>query len=197
MENNWVRIKNACRTTVNKKHTDNEPTSGFKIKLLISEHSPIRLFRVNWLWDSIKSWVSVHFARHHVGIEKFISTQRTDRTGVDRDELPQGTLVNFEGEANAQALIDIARKRLCFQSSMETRGYMEDLKINIKLTETELADVLVPNCIYRCGCPEFEECRFWGNFVKTHTDCDLLNIENRYRCYNRDFYKRMSEEDLK
>jgi hypothetical protein len=194
-DDNWVRIKNACRITVNKEHTDNEPTNRFKTKLLISEHSPIRLLRINWLWEGIKSWISVHFARHHVGIEKFISTQRTDRTGINRDELPQGSLVNFEGEANAQSLIDITRKRLCYQSSKETREYMEDFKIILNVYEPELSDVLVPNCIYRCGCPEFEECGYWSNFIKKHKECDLLNIENRYKCYNRDFYTKHCRED--
>ena len=195
IEDNWVRIKNACRTTVNKEHTENEPNNKFKTKLLISEHSPIRLLRVNWLWNSIKSFIATHFSRHKW--ECFISTQRTDRTGINREDLKQTELVIFEGEMNAQNAIDTARKRLCFQSDKETREYMEDFKINLNLYEQELSDVLVPNCIYRCGCPEFEECGYWSNFIKKHKECDLLNIENRYICYNRDFYKRISKEDIK
>jgi len=30
IEGTWNRAKNACRTTVNKIHTDNEPSSEFK-----------------------------------------------------------------------------------------------------------------------------------------------------------------------
>jgi len=187
LENNWNRIKNACRTTVNKNHTDKEPTESFKMKLLISEHSPIRLLKISWLWENIKSWIATHYSRHHVGIEKFISTQRSDRTGINRDELPQGSLVNFEAEANAQSLIDMARRRLCFQSSKETRKYMEELKWELWEEEPELADVLVPNCIYRCGCPEFQDCGFFKKFINKYKDENLSDIKTRYELYNDEF----------
>lgn len=190
-ENDWIDIKNKCRTTVNKDHTKNIPNSEFKIKLLISEHSPIRLLKVNWLWKSIKSWISVHFARHHEGIEKWISSQRDDRTGVDRNQSPQDTPVNFEAEANAQALINIGRVRLCYGCPhKETREYMEDLKISLKNDEPELSFVLVPNCIYRGGCPEFEPCPYWNNFKERYSKEALGDIRTRYSLYNNEFYNR-------
>lgn len=186
IEGSWVKVKNACRTTVNKNHTNNIPDSNFKTKILISEHSPIRLIKVNWLWQSIKSWIATHFSRHKW--ECFISTQRDDRTGVDRDNEPQGKVVNFEGEANAQNLIDSWRKRLCYQSHPETRAYAEDFKRAIQSIEPELSNVLVPNCIYRCGCPEFEECWFWSNFERLCVRNELNNINLRYEIYNNYFY---------
>lgn len=189
IENDWKDVKNKCRTTINKEHTDNIPSSEFKQKILISEHSPIRLIKVNWMWKNIKSWVSVHFCRHHIGIEKWISTQRTDRTGINRDELPQGNFVTMEAEANAQALINIARVRLCYQASKETREYMEDLKLAIKQHEPELADVLVPNCIYRCGCSEFNSCGFWDKFKEKYNKDELTDIIKRYKLYNNEFYQ--------
>lgn len=60
LNNDWVDIKNECRNTVNKEATDNVPSKEFKIKLLISEHSPIRLLEVKWRWSRIKSWVATH-----------------------------------------------------------------------------------------------------------------------------------------
>ena len=39
ISDSWVRVKNHCRTTVNKEFTDNIPSSEFKTNLLISEHS--------------------------------------------------------------------------------------------------------------------------------------------------------------
>jgi len=189
IEANWIRIKNACRNTVNKDHTDTIPNSEFKTKLLISEHSPIRLINVDWSWKNIKSWISVHWSRHKW--ECFISTQRSDRTGIDRDKEPQGALVTFEGVANAQNLIDTMRKRLCYQASKETRELAEDLKVSISKTEVELADALVPNCIYRCGCPEFKECGYWNKFKNKWSREELTNIETRYRIYNSDFAYRM------
>jgi len=186
----WKNIKNKCRTTVNKDYSDKNVTPKFKEDLLISEHSPIRLLEVDWSWKGIKSWIAVHFSRHKW--ECFVSTQRTDRTGVDRNTLPQDTLVNMDGVANAQHLIDMARKRLCYQSSRETREYAEDLKIEIKPYEPQVADTLVPNCIYRCGCPEFEQCqqRFWDNFVANNKDVNMLDIRARYKAYNDYFYAR-------
>jgi len=197
IENDWVDIKNKCRVTVNKEHTDIIPNSEFKIKLLISEHSPIRLLKINWLWSKIKYWVSTHYVRHHQGIEKWVSTQRSDRTNVNRDEISQGAHVNFEAEANAQSLINMAKVRLCYQASKETRELFEDLKVTISKQEFELADVLVPNCIYRAGCSEFTECGFWSKFKEKYSSADLLHIETRYKLYNGDFYIRKLSERSK
>jgi len=189
IDSDWVDVKNKCRTTVNKDHTENIPDSKFKTQLLISEHSPIRLIKINWTWKDIKSWISVHWSRHKW--ECFISTQRTDRTGVDRDLEPQGALVTFEGEANAQALIDTMRKRLCYQASKETRELAEDFKVMTRKSEPELSDVFVPNCVYRCSCPEFKECGFWTKFIKTCSKEDLVSIKRRYNIYNSNFHHRM------
>ena len=128
----WKLVKNECRNTVNKDFTDHEPTSKFKEKLLLAEHSPINIIRIHFRWEGIKSWISVHFARHWLGWLKWISTQRTDRTGVNRDKASQDTPVNMDVEADAQALINVGRVRLCYQASTETREYAEDLKVSIK-----------------------------------------------------------------
>ena len=162
----WIDIVNACRITVSKPtiSDDNEVSSAFKQKLLISEHSVIRLLTITWDWIGIKSWVATHWVRHKW--ECFVSTKRTDRTGVNRDELPQDTLVDFMGNANSQNLIDTMLKRLCYQSAAETRVYAEGLKANIREIEPELAFVLVPNCIYRGGCPEMKNCGFYDKFIR-------------------------------
>lgn len=184
----WIDVKNECRNTVNKDSSDKEATAPFKKKLLISEHSPIRLIEIKWRWEGIKSWISVHFARHWLGWDKWISTQRDDRTGVDRNKSTQDTLVNYDGRGNAQALINVARYRLCYGCAHpETRKYMEDLKYSIRQYEPELADVMVPNCVYRCGCPEFKPCGFWEKFCKDKDLSTLCNIQERYDSYNEFF----------
>ena len=195
----WKHVKNHCRTTVNKEFTDNEPSDAFKKALLISEHTPIRLIEVDWSWKKIKSWVSVHWVRHKH--EKFVSTQRDDRKehDISRDDMPQGTFVDMDNYANAQQLIDIFRKRLCYQASPNTRALAEDFKIALKEREPELADVLVPNCVYRCGCPEFKTCGYYKKFVNfvendIFVDLDhetllerLTDIQTRYDFYNKYF----------
>ena len=194
----WTDVKNECRNTVNKEATEKEPTIDFKKKILISEHSPIRLIEIKWRWEGIKSWISVHFARHWLGWDKWISTQRNDRTGVDRDKSPQDTPVNYDGKGNAQALINVARFRLCNSAHPETRAYMEDLKESIHEFEPELSDVMQRKCMYRGGCPEFNPCPYWKNFCEKHKGENLLDIQTRYDLANKDFYesrKKRSEKN--
>ena len=102
-------------------------------------------------------------------------------------------LVNFDGYANAQHLIDAWRKRLCYQAANEARELAEDLKRELKQIEPELADVLQKNCIYRCGCPEFKSCGYWEKFVKNNPDIDLGSIKQRYDRENEVFYSEGSE----
>lgn len=126
----------------------------------MAEHSPIRGLIYCFKITNLKSWVATHFARHHVGVEKWIKTQRTDRTGVDRDELPQGALVDMELEANAQALINLSRKRLCNQASPETREVMQEIKKEVSKRDEFLARIMVKECVYRGFCPEMQSCNY-------------------------------------
>lgn len=94
------------------------------------------------------------------GVEKWIKTQRTDRTGINRDELPQGALVDMELEANAQALINMSRKRLCTQAAPETREVMQEIKNEVSKRDEFLARVMVKECVYRGFCPEMKGCQY-------------------------------------
>ena len=182
----WLMVKNVSRNTVNKFHTTNSVTPKFKQDILISEHSPIRELTVRWAWNGIKSWIATHYSRHR--FECYIGTQRSDRTGINRDNLPQGTLVNMNNSANAQQLIDVARKRLCYQSSIETRKYMRSLKRELYLSgEKELSNVLVPSCVYRCGCPEFSNCGYFDKLYKADCNISSNDIKTRYKAYNNIF----------
>lgn len=189
----WRRVKNHCRTTDNKDFTEKNPTDTFKKKLLISEHSPIRLLEFDWSWKDIPYWVATHWVRHK--FEKFQSTQRTDRTGHNRTKNPQDEPVNLDGYANMQNLIDAWRKRLCYCASPETREYAENFKVTLHKTHPFEADVLVPNCIYRDGCPEFETCGFLAKFLEDHKDMNIHDIQVRYDAYNEDFYERVKIND--
>lgn len=158
-EDNWYRVKDATVNTIGKTR-GGYPTSEWKRKILLSEHSPIRLIKFYWRWKNLKSWVSVHFVRHKIGIEHWVSTQRTDRTGVNRDELPQSAFVNHACEADAQALINISRKRLCNCASKDTREAWQLVKEKIAKKEPELASCMVRECIYRGFCPEMFGCGY-------------------------------------
>jgi hypothetical protein len=186
IKGDWQEVVNDCRATVGKDELGKDPSERFKREILISEHSPIRDISVKWIWKNIASWVATHFSRHKW--ECFIKTQRSDRTGVKRDKLPQDAPVNFTGDANVQQLIDTARKRLCRLASRETRKYMEDLKTTIRSVEPEISDVLVPNCIYRCGCPEPTCCGWYEAACKQDPKLASTNIQERYDAYNRMFH---------
>ena len=121
----WKRVVNAARRTVGLKPIDKEPSDLFKRKMLLSEHSPIRLLEYDFTWEDIRMWVTTHLVRHHEGCEKFVHTQRTDRNEalklLERDNLPQGLLNDMDMTCNAQAFITISRVRLCNCASKETR----------------------------------------------------------------------------
>lgn len=156
----WRSVANAARTTIRMESGMGQPSSRWKKKLLLSEHSPIRKLAVEWKWYNLMSWVSVHMVRHKYGIEHFVSTQRSDRTKQNRNEATQDALVVHECEANAQAMISISRKRLCSAASKETIEAWAAVLEKIRETEPELYSVCVPECVYRGFCPEIKKCGY-------------------------------------
>nr|MCR5838537.1 hypothetical protein [Kiritimatiellia bacterium] len=97
----WREVADAARTTIRREEGEGEPSSKWKKRILLAEHSPVRKLCFNWKWVDLPYWVSVHFVRHKFGIEHFVSTQRTDRTGVQRDANRQDAPVMHECFANA------------------------------------------------------------------------------------------------
>ena len=156
----WPKVKRSARTTISREGEGTYPSDSWKKQILLAEHSPIRKIKFSWKWTCLKSWVSVHFVRHWLGILHWVTTQRVDRTGVDRDKSPQDTPVEHECEANAQALINISRKRLCTQASPETRKAWQEVKVEVEKKDPILASVMVKECIYRGFCPELYPCGY-------------------------------------
>lgn len=153
----WKRALNAARRTVGKEPLNKEPSNSWKAKMLLAEHSPIRLVEYDWTWNNIKQWVTTHIIRHHIGCEKFVHSQRDDRrdNSISRNDLSQGTLNDMDMTANAQAIINISRKRLCACASKETREAWKQVIEAIRDVDPILADKCVPECLYRGFCPEF------------------------------------------
>lgn len=188
IKGDWKEILNDCRATVGKAPLDKEPSEAFKKSILISEHSPIRDIEFKFTWQSIPYWVAMHWKTHKW--ESRTNTQRNDRQTVyDRGKAPQDAPVTFVGEPNVQHLIDTMRKRLCYQASPETRQLAMDLKAAIYEVEPEIANVLVPNCVYRCGCPENGKCKWFEQHVKKCDDLWSTDIQKRYDAYNRIFWR--------
>lgn len=196
VKGDWKEVFEDCLFTMGKPSKNKEPSVTWKKKILISEHSPIRDISFKWDWINIKHWVTVHWVRHKW--EKFVRTQRTDRTGIDRSKLSQDEPQDFRGEANIQHLIDTMRKRLCFCASPETREYAESLKLAVHEIEPEIANVFVPNCVYRCGCPEKMQnqehpCVFFNCLCAINPEVKSTDIQARYDVYNNFFYKNHSK----
>ena len=158
----WKRALNAARKTVGKKPLDKEPSDVWKGWMLLAEHSPIRLVEYDLSFEKIRQWVSVHIVRHWLGFIPFVHSQREDRRQLDcsRDELPQGSLNDMDISANAQALINVSRKRLCSKASPETRLAWQKTKEAVAQVDPVMASKMVPNCIYRGFCPERETCGY-------------------------------------
>lgn len=159
----WKDVRSAARNTVSKSLLRGpEVTEQMKRSLLMSEHSPIRLLNFLILIENLPSWVSVHLVRHGAGVEPFVSTQRDDRTGsqVPRGKLLQEAPVRHMMAANAQALVNIARRRECFNASPETTSTVRRIQSLLREEgEPELADVMVPECVYRGFCSESTVCK--------------------------------------
>lgn len=165
----WQDVRDAARNTVNKPPLGDSSVSGFfRRRILLAEHSPIRCLQFRIRLENLPYWVSVHLVRHKFGVEHFVTTQRDDRTGgtVNRADLPQGALVIHEMLVNAQALIAMSRKRLCFLASKETTQAWRTVQLlMVAIGETEIADLMVPECVYRGFCPEMSRCK--ANYVCT------------------------------
>lgn len=156
----WREVADAARTTTGLEDGHGMVASSWKRRILLAEHSPIRKLIINWRWDNLLWWVHTHFVRHKFGVEWWVKTSRSDRTGVDRCTLSQCDLVNMEGEANAQAVINISRKRLCNQASRETREAWAAFLVELSHIEPELVRVCVPDCVYRGHCYEMNSCGY-------------------------------------
>lgn len=188
VKGDWQEVVDDCRATVGKAELGREPSVEFKRAILISEHDPIRDIEIKFRWRNIPYWVAMHW-KTHIWRSR-TNTQRNDRQNVyDRGKAPQDTVVDFTGDPNIQHLIDTWRKRLCYMASPETRELAEDFKKVLRHTKPCVSDVLVPNCVYRCGCPEATGCGWYEKMVSKYPDLASTDIQKRYDAYNRIFYR--------
>lgn len=150
-----------ARLTVNKDalNSTGESSDSWWRKILMAEHSPVRavLYKAQW---SLPKWVSTHFVRHKVGVEHFVSTSRPDRAGGTREENEK--MVKHGMIINAQAIINISRKRLCYLASKETRDEWSDFLQKLHHVDKIIPKLCVPECVYRGFCPEIKSCGYYA-----------------------------------
>ena len=166
----WDQAYREALQTVGQSWEGQMPSDKWKKKILLAEHSPIRATEYRIEYVDIQSWVVTHLVRHTAGIKHFVKTQRTDRTGINRDELPQGSLISYSLRLNAQSFINISRKRLCSCASRETRQTWEATIDELRKIDPILASVCVPDCLYRGSCYELKTCGKINNLQKELLD---------------------------
>lgn len=195
---NWLEIKNLCRATINMGDSKIEPKDEWKKKLLIAEHSPLRHSLITIELKNIPYYVSTHLVRHHQGVEKYIGTSRSDRTGVDRKERKQTDLVTMRMDLNIQSLINISRKRLCNCADKETQKLWLMVVREIAKYDENIAWACVPEGIFRGGCPEnFSDCTYCNNMLKNMENVNIFNPIDRYNEYHKNTQEKTESKQLK
>lgn len=147
-------MREACEFTM---HSSGSSSSMSLEKMYKCEHSPMRtqLFTVKMY--EIPNFVSVHFVRHKHGVEHFVQTMRDDR-GADF-VADRNTPTNHMMLCNAQAIVNMARKRLCYKAHEKTQMVMRAIKWQVHCVDIFLAERMVPECKYRGNvCNELKPC---------------------------------------
>lgn len=158
----WQEIKDDALFTIHKEN-GKYPTSEWKRKILMAEHSPIRSGRLIVNVYNIPSFVIGHFVRHNQGFTPFVASLRNDR--AEYETVPdRNTLNNMRFDGNFQSFINISRKRYCNCASKETRETWKVIMDAIKEFEPELYSVCVKECVYRGFCPEMYSCGYYESY---------------------------------
>ena len=154
-EEDWKRALLLARETQGKEG-NLVPSFEWRKKLINSEHSPLRTLMFTIEMKDIPYCNSVHFVRHKIGVEHYVKSQRFNE---NRENEPQNAPVNHIMDINAQALIFMARKRLCYKADETTRKIMKIIVFKIIELCPEFKGFFVPDCLYRGGsCHEFKPC---------------------------------------
>lgn len=173
-EEDWVRCKIFALNTIGKKFVGNEVNEEWKRKMLKARHSPIHTLMFSFRLV-IPYCTSVHFVRHKVGIDHYVSTQRNDRQDkYDRRLAPQGEIVSHIIDVNAEELIVMANKRLCTKADVDTRYMMALICNEVIRTNPEFSDELVPMCGRLMECPEFVSCGKEKEFQICRCKCNNM-----------------------
>ena len=203
-EEDWKRCLLLARATQGKYDAPHEPSLEWKKKILKSEHSPIRTLMFTIKMNGIPYCNSVHYVRHKYGVEHYVMSQRKN---PDRDAERQDAPVTHIMDINAQALINIARKRLCYKADKMTRKIMNAICSSIydayidsgKAKEAEIwGNTLLPACgMDEKNCREFKPCGMYGLQKKMSVDLqDEELFDKGLEMFQNFFRKAEIEKDM-
>lgn len=158
-EEDWMKAKVRALVTAGKKAV-NPPDYDWKVKMLRCRHSPIRKLPFSFFISDMPYWLQTELVRHHIGIEKYVRSQRDDRNNdeVPRGKKPQDAPVNMIIDLNAETLMTIMNKRLCGAATKEMQELMLMIRKEVIKTNPEFKEFLVPMCLYINKCNEFSSC---------------------------------------
>lgn len=114
-----------------------------------SLHSPARTQMFSIEMNGIYNFVAKHFRTHSLGIVSFELTHREDRGKNKKGD--RWDLTNYGLFLNAESLINLSRKRLCYQAHAETRKVMLAIRDEVSKVDHNLALYMVPECVSRGG----------------------------------------------
>lgn len=158
-DEDWRAVKARALVTIGKTVVY-PPDFEWKTKMLRCRHSPIRYLTFSFFLKDVPYWLSTELSRHHIGVEKYIKSQRDDRNSDDipRSDKPQGSFVNMIIDFNGESICTVMNKRLCGCATREMQQLMLMIRKKVLETNPEFEDFLVPMCIYTTKCREFSSC---------------------------------------
>ena len=176
LNDDFMWMKECAIGTIGKKCVT-QPTSEWIHKMLKARHSPCRELIYSFVLRDIPYWCSNHLVRHHVGVNWYVQSQRNDRQDkYDRNKAPQDAPVTVRVSINAEALMNLANKRLCMQASPETRAIVKEMCRLAEEKTPELKGLLVPNCVRMRKCEEMYPCGRWSYETRSErTEQETVN----------------------
>jgi hypothetical protein len=130
------------------------------LTMYVAQHSPIRsqIFEVQM--DDLPVAYSTHLLRHGVGFDfQGALTHRDDRGGDGDAVVTRLTPTKHMMILNAQAVINVARWRLCFKAHNITNEIIGLILEGVRACDPALARVMMPNCFWQGGiCNEPRMC---------------------------------------
>lgn len=124
-----------------------------------SKHSPVYTQQFLILVCAEKSVMDQMRTHEKNGCQFFCDSGRPD-TGNNSDGNSRSSLRKFAIWCNAEHLMKMAEKRLCYKAELPTWEFMTKLRQLIhNNVDPDLAEHMQPKCIvYREGCTEFKSC---------------------------------------
>lgn len=161
-----MRIEVEKITNTDLLHEANSMTTGRPSKMSLRQcyramHSNMRT-QLFWIkMFDIKLSAASHFVRH-VHAQPFQRSKRPDRDPNAQD-LGRNTPTDLGLLVNAEEIVNISEKRLCFQASTETREIWQKTLELIEEVDPDLVKFCKKPCVLQGYCRESKPCGYMAS----------------------------------